>query len=341
MSVEPSTLGQTVSEIVQRHGNLPTRLLQILREVQDSLTWLSPEAMDASSQGGRPVPRTRCVGSLNFIPSSTPRRAAPTTSCSATTSRTGCSATVSCCITCATSSSVSIGQPRADGRVTVGVTSCTGMCDQGPAALVNGYALTSLDKPRLDRIAALVNQLKTPLSEWPQEFFEVTSNIRRADILLGRHFADGAALRAVLKRGPDAMLEELVKSGLRGQGGAGFKLALKWISCRKRSGRSQICGLQRRRGRAGHLQGSSADAGIRRSGIRGDDSVRAGDRRASGLRLPARRVPLPAGAAQGHTCSAGARSVCWARTSWVSRVLISTSTFISARALTSAAKNRR
>ena len=62
--------------------------------------------------------------------------------------------------------------------------------------------------------------------------FEVTSNIRRADILLGRHFADGAAVRAVLRRGPEAMLDELVKSGLQGQGGAGYKSAAKWMACR-------------------------------------------------------------------------------------------------------------
>jgi [NiFe] hydrogenase diaphorase moiety large subunit len=45
------------------------------------------------------------------------------------------------------------------------------MCDQGPAALVNGYALTRLDKPRLDRIVDLVNS-QTPLVEWPREFLK-------------------------------------------------------------------------------------------------------------------------------------------------------------------------
>jgi [NiFe] hydrogenase diaphorase moiety large subunit len=130
---------------------------------------------------------------------------------------------------------VRVGETRADGVVTVGTTSCTGMCDQGPAALVNGYTLTRLDKLRVDRIAELVES-RTPLEQWPREFFEVASNIRRADILLGRHFADGAALRAVLKRGPEAILEEMIKSGLRGQGGAGFKLAAKWMSCRNAPG---------------------------------------------------------------------------------------------------------
>ena len=47
---------------------------------------------------------------------------------------------------------VASGQPREDGRVTVDYTSCTGMCDQGPALLVNGYAVTCLDEARIDAI---------------------------------------------------------------------------------------------------------------------------------------------------------------------------------------------
>jgi len=43
---ESSALAQMVRDIVQRHGGMPTRLLQILREVQDSLTWLSSDALD-------------------------------------------------------------------------------------------------------------------------------------------------------------------------------------------------------------------------------------------------------------------------------------------------------
>jgi protein-histidine pros-kinase len=35
-----------VRDIVQRHGALPTRLLQILREIQDDLRWLPAEALE-------------------------------------------------------------------------------------------------------------------------------------------------------------------------------------------------------------------------------------------------------------------------------------------------------
>ena len=43
---ESSVLALTVRDIVQRHDGLPTRLLQILREVQDSLTWLSSATLN-------------------------------------------------------------------------------------------------------------------------------------------------------------------------------------------------------------------------------------------------------------------------------------------------------
>jgi [NiFe] hydrogenase diaphorase moiety large subunit len=51
---------------------------------------------------------------------------------------------------------VELDRPRANGRVSVATTSCTGMCDQGPALLVNGLALTRVDADRVDHIAALV-----------------------------------------------------------------------------------------------------------------------------------------------------------------------------------------
>ena len=65
---------------------------------------------------------------------------------------------------------VRLGETRADGRVTLDLTSCTGMCDQGPALLVNGRAVTALDPRRVDRIADLVEQ-GTPLDHWPGDLF--------------------------------------------------------------------------------------------------------------------------------------------------------------------------
>ena len=127
------------------------------------------------------------------------------------------------------------GITRDDGRVTVGLTSCTGMCDQGPALLINGRALTNLDAGRVDRIADLVEE-GSGLEHWPGEFFRVENNIRRPGLLLSEPVSDGASLKALLSSGEEAALAEVARSGLRGRGGAGFTTALKWRFCREAQG---------------------------------------------------------------------------------------------------------
>ncbi|MBT8134950.1 MAG: NAD(P)H-dependent oxidoreductase subunit E, partial [Gammaproteobacteria bacterium] len=123
------------------------------------------------------------------------------------------------------------GTPRIDGRVTVSVTSCTGICDQGPALLVNGMTVSGLNEERISKIAELIEE-DTPLSDWPASFFVVEDNIQRSDILLDDKIINGSAIESLQKNGSDALLEILEQSGLRGRGGAGFKTALKWRFCR-------------------------------------------------------------------------------------------------------------
>ena len=123
------------------------------------------------------------------------------------------------------------GTPRADGRVSVDVTSCTGICDQGPALLVNGIAVSGLDEDRISNIAELI-EANTPLSDWPPSFFDIRDNIQRSDILLDDKIINGSAIESLLENDSDSLLTMLEQSGLRGRGGAGFKTALKWRFCR-------------------------------------------------------------------------------------------------------------
>jgi len=128
------------------------------------------------------------------------------------------------------------GVPRADGRVTVDTTSCTGICDQGPAMLVNGRVVSRLSDSRIDHICTLI-EAGTGVAQWPAGFFLVADNIRRRDLLLSDETAnaspDGSALRALLETGGDAMLDAIENSGLRGRGGAGFRTAMKWRFCKQ------------------------------------------------------------------------------------------------------------
>ena len=62
------------------------------------------------------------------------------------------------------------GKVSEDNLLSVDSTACTGMCDQGPAALVNGWPLTNLDQQRLDLIASMIRD-RTPVSSWPSMLF--------------------------------------------------------------------------------------------------------------------------------------------------------------------------
>ena len=135
---------------------------------------------------------------------------------------------------------VTPGRMRADGRVSVDTCSCTGLCDQGPALLINQHqVVTRLDAARVAQIAELI-EAQVPVTQWPSHWFEVQDNIRRADVLLGAQAAPGAALAAALARGAPAMLDEVKLSKLRGRGGAGFATGLKWDLCRNAPGGEHI-----------------------------------------------------------------------------------------------------
>ena len=117
-------------------------------------------------------------------------------------------------------------------RVYVSTTSCIGLSDQGPSALVNGRPLSQLNPQRINQIAALVDA-GVPVALWPARFFNIESRIQHRGRLLQTDLDLMAAVTRVWENGADWFLGELEKSGLRGLGGAGFPTARKWRTCRE------------------------------------------------------------------------------------------------------------
>ena len=127
------------------------------------------------------------------------------------------------------------GETRADGAISITEASCIGMCDQGPALLVNGRTITKLSPRRLDLIAEYI-EANTTVEKWPIEWFDVHDNVRKNGMLLSTPFEPGSGLRATIQQGPETMLASIEKSGLRGRGGAGFSTGMKWKFCRAAKG---------------------------------------------------------------------------------------------------------
>jgi [NiFe] hydrogenase diaphorase moiety large subunit len=218
-----------VNKSIQQHGADSVQLLQILNDLQAQLHHIPEHAINliASALNISPAHVVSLIEFYSFL-SLTPRGDYEILiSDSITDQMLGNREIID---QLCNQLNVQLGTTRADGRVSVNTTSCSGMCDQGPAGLINGITVTRLNSGRVEEIVKLIEHA-TPLAEWPGYLFEVDDNIQQRGLLLENEYMAGAALRATFQRGRVKTLDELTSSALRGRGGAGFKTAMKWHFC--------------------------------------------------------------------------------------------------------------
>ena len=247
-----------VRRIVTRWDHDPTGLVQILREVQEEFGYLPPPAAVEIARLLR-IPYSRVTGVASFYSfmALEPRGSYRVLFSDNITDRMAGNERLMEAL--CHRLWVEPGKVSEDGLVSVGRTSCTGLCDQGPALLVNGIAIPALTDERIQSIGDMI-LARVPVADWPAEFFVVQDNVRRADVLLAHGLKPGDPIRAALQRGtqgwseraanerswreayvgaaqgPIATLEEVKRSNLRGRGGAGFTTGIKWEACRHATG---------------------------------------------------------------------------------------------------------
>lgn len=138
------------------------------------------------------------------------------------------------------------GQTSEDGLVTLLETSCIGMNDQEPAAIINGVVFTSLNP---DKVKKLVGWMKEgrAVEDMVEETGDganghelvramVRNNIRKTGPVVFGDYVAGQAITKALETTPECIIDEVKKANLLGRGGAGFPTGLKWEFCRKEKG---------------------------------------------------------------------------------------------------------
>jgi [NiFe] hydrogenase diaphorase moiety large subunit len=142
---------------------------------------------------------------------------------------------------------IKIGQVTPDGLIGLYNTSCIGMNDQEPAAIINNRIFTKLTPFRVKEIVRDIKQGKNVDNMFSagygdgknsSEFIKavVNNNIMKKGPKLDSNYKVGEALYKVLNMTPEEVIEEIKVSNLRGRGGAGFPTGLKWQFCRNSSG---------------------------------------------------------------------------------------------------------
>ncbi len=137
----------------------------------------------------------------------------------------------------------SFGMVTGDGQFGLYDTSCIGMNDQEPAAIINGKIFTSLTEDTVKKIVADMKSGKD-VSDLIDAYGDgknqsdlikamVNNNIiERGEVLFSEYEA-GAALKKAVADASDKIIDAVKVSNIRGRGGAGFPTGMKWNFCKE------------------------------------------------------------------------------------------------------------
>jgi len=124
---------------------------------------------------------------------------------------------------------IRVGEVTKDGRFGLFETSCIGMSDQGPAALID---LVPFPKLRAAEVAGIIRRLRKGIRAI-EIASSVASGIRKLGPFFGTPAAFGSGLSKAAKLSSALIVAEVKASGLRGRGGAGYSTGTKWELCAK------------------------------------------------------------------------------------------------------------
>jgi [NiFe] hydrogenase diaphorase moiety large subunit len=146
---------------------------------------------------------------------------------------------------------IEVGQTTPDGKITLERTACIGMCDQAPAALINNEVFTNLTRDAAYEIVEklqhgvapekIARRLGDGNNADPLVNSMVSNNIRkRGPVVLHWDLAPGDALKKALAMSPVEVIRDVKTARLRGRGGAGFPTGMKWEFARGAAGKKHV-----------------------------------------------------------------------------------------------------
>lgn len=135
------------------------------------------------------------------------------------------------------------GSVSPDGMFGLFNTSCIGMNDQEPAAIINGVIFPKITSYRVRELIRefragksaheMVNSFGGGQNQSKLIHSMVTNNLNRRGPVLFADYENGSVMEKLLDRTPKEVIDEIKNSNLRGRGGAGFPTGLKWEFCTK------------------------------------------------------------------------------------------------------------
>jgi [NiFe] hydrogenase diaphorase moiety large subunit len=235
-----------VKKTIEKYGSDKYRLMDVLIEIQQENGYISKEAIAqiAEEYGMSEVDVEQTVSFYHFLSQKPTGKYSIYLNNSAVANMMG---RADVAVTFQKELGIKFGDVTPDGRAGLFETSCIGMNDQEPAAIINNHIFTRLTPFRVKEICRDIKEGKEVSEMFVQDWGDgenrsdlvhsvVSNNIRKIGPVLERTFKVGQAIEKITKMKPEEVIDEVKKSNMRGRGGAGFPTGLKWEFCRNAAG---------------------------------------------------------------------------------------------------------
>lgn len=120
---------------------------------------------------------------------------------------------------------IKFGETTKDGMFTLEYVNCLGMCDQGPALMINNKIYTKVTP---DKVFEIINQCRKNIDGQRDWLKEVQLSIKKMGPMLNGSDKPHEGLKKALEMTRADLIKTIRDSGLKGRGGAGFPTAIKW-----------------------------------------------------------------------------------------------------------------
>jgi [NiFe] hydrogenase diaphorase moiety large subunit len=234
-----------IIDLLETYHNNPYRLMDILLDIQEKAEFISPEWYNTigNALGLSVADVEQTVSFYHFFRTEHSGKFSIYLNNSAVADMSGRHSIMTAL---EKEAGCKFGHSTDDGLIGLYHTSCIGMNDQEPAALINGQVFTSMT---VDSVKSLINGIRAGKSidqiysesgspgDGKNSSSDLSSNVKnniyKSGPILDKNYTIGEALGKALAQSADWTIKEIKDSGLRGRGGAGFSTGMKWDFCRK------------------------------------------------------------------------------------------------------------
>ena len=241
--ISPEIMNQ-VDEIINRHKNQAGALMPVLQEVQEAVGYLPPAVQERIATALN-IQGSEVFGVMSFYSMYAwkPKGKYVIRLCESPPCHVDGAANMLHALQ--QELGLGVGETTADGLFTLELTACLGVCEVAPAMQINEVVIGNLTAAKIKQTLADYRAGKAPdFKQLPYS----TNDFRKykqspADLILLDNVGiiDPTQVEAYVAKGgyttlkkvvttmtPEAVVEEVKTSGLRGRGGAGFPTGLKW-----------------------------------------------------------------------------------------------------------------